>query len=159
MTSRHPSSPAPRRAARALRVWVAILAAIAVFLVVLLSTSWWTPAEKALRQGRKLLADGQNLRAAEQFELAIKLDPDMTAAWHGLLRATPTPRVCRSFARRFPEVFDPQQPVQEETLLVRGRGWDQALWNEALAVYETALSQLPAEGAGPDAGYGHPQDL
>jgi|GEM_PF-4643951 len=147
VNARHPSSLAAGRALYALAAAILLLGcAAAVFFAMRPA-----PAARACLKGERLLDDGRNDRAAVEFEHAIELDPELMAAWRGLLKASPTTRVCHRLARNFPELFDDDQPVADPELLVRGAGWDTAHWPDIHAAYEKALLAVPDDAADPEA--------
>ena len=150
MSSLNASPPSSLAAGRALYVSITaiLILCCAAFVFSALRPS---PAERACLKGESLLDDGRNERAAAEFERAIVLDPELMAAWRGLLKARPTTRVCRRLAQSFPELFDADQPVADPGLLVRGTGWDTARWPEIHAAYEKLLLTAPNEAADPEA--------
>lgn len=151
MNSFHRRPAHSSRPGRAIPVWIACILAVTVIVSGALFLARPSAVERAYRKGNGLLAAGENALAAEQFRLAIELDPRMDGAWHGLLEAEPTPRVCRRLAENRPELFDLRQPVNDEALLVRARNWSEGRWRRSLAIYEKTVLAAPAGGADGDA--------
>lgn len=149
MTSQNPRRPASRRAARALRIWIAIIVVVAVAFVALFFSSRIPPAQRAYYKARRLLAAGEKARAAAQCEQAIKLDPELEDAWHCLLEASPTPAVCRRFAENLPQLFDTWQPIHDSALLIRRPGWDSTWWERSRRIYSEAVGAQPADAKDP----------
>ncbi len=145
MNRRHTVHPASFRAGRALRIWIYVLFAAGATLTALLLSVRLAPAQRAYRKGRDLLNQGENSRAAAQFNLALKLDPGLEAGWHGLLEAEPSSAVCRRFAQHLPQLFDRDQPVQDNALLVRGTGWNEVRWRHSLMLYEKTVLAAPPD--------------
>ncbi|MFH1730627.1 MAG: tetratricopeptide repeat protein [Planctomycetota bacterium] len=147
MNSFHPRLAHSSRRGRAVPVWIACALAAAVIAAAVLFLARPPAAERAYRKGNELLVAGENALAAEQFRLVIELDPRIDGAWHGLLEAEPSLRVCRRLAENRPELFDLRQPVNDDTLLVRSRDWSEGRWRRSLRIYEKAVLAAPAGGA------------
>jgi len=147
MNSFHRRLAHSSRRGRAVPVWIACVLAATVIAAAVLFLVRPPAAERAYRKGNELLVAGENALAAEQFRLVIELDPHIDGAWHGLLEAEPSLRVCRRLAENRPELFDLRQPVNDETLLVRGRDWPERRWRRSLTIYEKAVLAAPAGGA------------
>ncbi len=144
-SDRNPGRRQANRFGRALALLIGlpVLLIGAVLAVALLMRS--DPAVRAYQSGVSQLAAGNPAEAAERFREAVALDPALEAAWHGLLDADPSPVACRQFAQHMPQLFDDQQPLPDDRLLVVGQARDLERWQQTTERYLRVAA--PADGS------------
>jgi len=144
MNKSRPRHARASRSGRAVSLSIACLLAVCVLVAAVLYFTRAPAAERACREGDRLLQAGRNKLAAEQFSRAVTLDPHIGRAWHGWLRAEPTLAVCRRFADARAELFDLCQPVQDDAVLAREPGWIAERWRRTLDLYGRIVAGEPA---------------
>jgi tetratricopeptide (TPR) repeat protein len=150
MTDRNPRRAFSHRAGPALIILIGVLVLVVGGLVAATILLRAVPAKRAYRDGLDLLADGQAAEAAEKFTTAVTLDPSFEDAWHRLLDADPSPATCRRFAQHMPQLFDAQQPLPDDMLLVVARARDLARWKQSMARYVEVATHSEDAPAGSD---------